>query len=141
MALRFFTSAALLSAAALSGFGQQAPDDAPVASAHVAGPHGLEGWTLNSPLPDDSTHERYPFTLVIARNGRALRKIPGSAFVWHWIFWNDGRQVAYESGPLHFGMSCNLYDLASGRDVESVDCWRGIPDKSPAWLVALEKPH
>jgi hypothetical protein len=80
-----------------------------------------------------------PFTLVIARNGKVLRKIDGNAFIWHWIFWNEGRAVAYESGPLHFGMQCELYDLKTGRVLESVDCWRGIPDDAPAWLVALEK--
>jgi hypothetical protein len=80
-----------------------------------------------------------PFTLVIARNGKVLRKIDGNAFIWHWIFWNEGRAVAYESGPLHFGMQCELYDLKTGRVLESVDCWRGIPDNAPAWLVALEK--
>ena len=116
----------------------QSSDEKPVESAHVAGPHGLEGWTLNGPIPDDSNHEKYPFTLVIARNGRIWRKIDGSAFVWRWIFWDDGRKVAYESGPLHFGMSCNLYELASGRILKSVDCWQGIPENAPGWLEALE---
>ena len=116
----------------------RAQQDDLVESPHVAGPCGLEGWTLSGPIPDDSSHEDYPFTLVIARQGKIWRRIAGGAFVWNWIFWDDGRKVAYESGPLHFGMSCNLYDLASGRILHSVDCWRGIPDNAPAWLQALE---
>ena len=121
---------------------QQAPEDRPVESAHTAGPHGLEGWTLNSPLPGENNGDRYPFTLVIAQNGKVMRKINGSAaFIWRWIFWDDGRQIAYESGPLHFGMQCELYDLKTGKVLDSVDCWQGIPDNSPAWLVALENSH
>lgn len=130
---------ALLIPGALGSPQQKHKDDRPIESEHVAGPHGLEGWTLNSLLPDDTSQERYPFTLVIAENGKVLRKINGSAFIWHWIFWNEGREVAYESGPLHFGMQCELYDLKTGRVLESVDCWRGIPDNAPGWLVALEK--
>jgi hypothetical protein len=131
---------ALVIFSAQLAFAQQAHEDHPVESAHVAGPHGLEGWTLDSPLPGENNSDRYPFTLVIARNGKVVRKIQGSAaFVWRWIFWDDGRQVAYETGPLHFGMSCELYDLQTGKVLESVDCWQGIPDNSPAWLVALEK--
>lgn len=112
--------------------------DAPVESKHVAGPHGLEGWTLDSLLPGESTGDRYPFTLVIARNGKVIRKISDGPFVWRWIFWDEGRQIAYETGPLHFSMQCNLLDLATGRTVASFDCWQGIPDNAPAWLDALE---
>jgi hypothetical protein len=130
---------ALLIPGALGNPQQNHQEDRPVESEHIAGPHGLEGWTLIGVLPDDSSHEQYPFTLVIAKNGKVLRKINGSAFIWRWIFWNDGRQVAYESGPLHFGMECELYDLKTGRVLHSVDCWRGIPGNAPAWLVALEK--
>jgi hypothetical protein len=131
--------AALLAAVAACSGAPRAQDGRLVESPHVSGPHGFEGWTLNGPIPDAGSHERYPFTLVLAQNGKVLRKINGKAFIWHWIFWNDGRQVAYESGPLHFGMQCELYDLKTGRVVQSVDCWQGIPDNAPAWLVALEK--
>jgi len=51
------------------------------------------------------------FTLVLARNGHRLRRIEGEPIIWKWMFWADGRQVAYETGPLHFGMSCVLADV------------------------------
>ncbi|MFZ0394459.1 MAG: hypothetical protein WCF17_22630 [Terracidiphilus sp.] len=139
MKMRSIFVAALIFAGVLLAGAAQAADDRPVQSPHIAGPHGLEGWTLNWPLPDNqNAGERYPSTLVIARNGKVLRKIEGGGFVWNWIFWDDGRKVAYESGPLHFGLACNLYDLAKGRDVASFDCFHGIPDNAPAWLQALE---
>lgn len=114
------------------------PADKPIPSAHRAGPDGLEGWTLDSPIPDHPG-ETFPFTLVIARKGHVLRKIEGDPFVWQRIFWNDGREIAYESGPLHFGLQCNLVSVATGKQLASYDCFHGIPDNTPDWLKALEK--
>ena len=53
-----------------------------VESRHVAGPDGLAAWTLNGPIADDSNHDVYPFTLIIARNRKVVRKIKGDAFIW-----------------------------------------------------------
>lgn len=107
-------------------------------SEHRAGPHGLEGWTLQGPLPD-GPDDKYPFVLVIARNGKEFRRFEGSAFVWKWMFVADGRQVAYESGPLHFGMSCILADIETGRELSTYDCYRELPPDAPDWVKALEE--
>jgi hypothetical protein len=106
-------------------------------SEHRAGPHGLEGWTLKGPLPD-GPEDKYPFVLVIARNGREIRRFNGSAFVWKWMFVADGRQVAYESGPLHFSATCILADIETGRELEAYDCWSELPPDAPDWVEALE---
>ncbi len=58
------------------------------------------------------------------------------------MFQDDGKSVAFESGPLHFAMACVLIEIASGKELERVDCFR-YPDKPPAggwpqWLVKLE---
>jgi hypothetical protein len=108
-------------------------------AAHMKGPHGLEGWTVDRPLPDSrADQEKFPFSLVIARSGRIVRKIQGDPFVWRWIFWAGGRQIAYESGPLHFGMTCKLIDLATGLELGAQDCYHGVPEDAPAWEKALE---
>lgn len=131
--------AALIVAAA--GNTQTAPPaKQPTPSAHRAGPDGLAGWTLDSPIPDHPGGT-FPFTLVIAHNGRVIRKIDGDPFVWQWIFWSDGRQVAYESGPLHFGLQCILVSVATGKQLASYDCFHGVPDNAPAWLKTLEGEH
>jgi hypothetical protein len=119
---------------------QPAQPARPAESTHIQGPEGTEGWTLDSPIPD-RPNETFPFTLVIARKGRVLRKIDGDPFVWQWIFWNNGRQVAYESGPLHFGLQCTLLNVRTGKKLASYDCFHGVPNEAPAWLEALEKVH
>jgi len=111
----------------------------PTKSDYIQGPHGYEGWTLNSPVPGSGYgDEKLPLTLVVARNGHILRRISGDGFVWNWIFWADGRQVAYESGPLHFGLACVLYDLKKGRELSRVDCYHDLPQNAPDWVRALE---
>ena len=113
--------------------------DKPRESEHRSGPNGLAGWTLESPIPDSNYgDQRFAFTLVLARNGRRLRRIAGAPIIWKWIFWNDGRQVAYETGPLHFGMSCVLADTNSGRELEKLDCYHQLPANVPPWVTALD---
>jgi hypothetical protein len=109
-------------------------------SAHRIGPHGLAGWTLDYPFPDHP-EDHYPRVLVISRNGRVITRITGKHYIWNWIFWNDGRQVAYEDGPPHFIMSCILADVVTGRHLEDVDCFMPSPDGSPSWLNALQSVH
>ena len=116
------------------------PPEQPTQSEHRAGADGLEGWTLNYTIPDHP-NERFPHTLVIARQGHIIRKIDGDGFVWNWMFWANGKQVAYESGPLHFGLQCNLADVHTGKQLASYDCFHGIPENAPEWLRALEKAH
>jgi len=106
-------------------------------SKHRAGPHGLEGWTLEGPIPDHP-NDKFPFVLVIARNGREIRRIHGNAFIWRWMFVADGRQIAYESGPLHSSITCILADIETGREVEVYDCYRELPKDAPDWVEALE---
>ena len=112
--------------------------DKPTETEHRTGPHGLEGWTLEYPLPDlNYGDERFALTLVLARNGHRLRRIEGEPIIWKWMFWADGRQVAYETGPLHFGMSCVLADVKTGRKLERLDCYHELPTNVPAWVTAL----
>jgi hypothetical protein len=113
------------------------PSEKPTQSRHKQGPNGLEGWTLNYTLPD-YPGQQFPMTLVIARNGRILWRIEGDAFIWKWMFWEDGRQVIYESGPLHFGLSCVQFDLKKGHEISRFDCYQELPENAPAWAEALE---
>lgn len=107
-------------------------------SAHRRGANGFEGWTISYPVVGGSSNEKYPMMLVIARDGHVLHRISGEPFVWKWIFWAGGREVAYEAAPLHFSLECILANSATGRRLASYDCFHGIPEKAPSWLSALE---
>jgi hypothetical protein len=131
----------------LSGFPQYAQSprgtksgSKPTESEHVKGPHGLEAWTITWPLSKDiyQGEGRFAFALVLARNGVVIRRIEGSPIIWNWIFWSDGQQIAYETGPLHFSMMCVLIDTETGRRLSDYDCYT-YPKTTPDWVNALEK--
>ena len=137
-----FASAILLadlSANAQTPRGAQ-PNSKPTESRHLRGPDGYEGWTLDYPVVGRSADERYPMTLVIARDGRVFRQIEGHPFIWKWMFWSDGQQVAYETGPLHFYMSCVLIDTKTGHEIASFACeYQDLPDSAPGALKTLTR--
>jgi hypothetical protein len=115
------------------------PADKPTESAHTPGPDGLEGWTLEWPVPGSGYgDERFAFTLVVARHGHIIRRISGAPIIWKWIFWADGRQVAYETGPFHLGETCFLIRLSDGRKLDSYDCYHNLPPAKPDWVKALD---
>lgn len=124
---------ALLLAGAVTAHASQ--PSKPIESAHRAGPNGLEGWIENTPFAHG---QRYPTTLVIAQRGRVIRRIKGDPFVWKWRFWEDGKQVVYQTGSLHFNLSCIRVDLSSGRQLANDDCYRELTDAAPAWEKALQ---
>ncbi|WP_321818351.1 MULTISPECIES: hypothetical protein [unclassified Paraburkholderia] len=100
---------------------------------HVS-PNGLHGWIERHSFADGQS---YPTTLVIARGTRRIRQIEGAPFVWGWIFWQHGNLVAYKTGSLHFNMSCVLFDISSGRQLASLDCYHDVDDSAPAWEKSL----
>ena len=111
----------------------------PVASSHCKGPDGLEGWKLLYRLPDNlyDPHERLPLALVLSNKGRVLHRIDGDPIIWDWFF-VDNQKVALETGPLHFGMTCELIDVQSGKVLESYDCYNETPSNPPDWVQTLE---
>lgn len=120
----------------LGGFAQSGSK--PIESAHVSGPNGLEGWTLSYVIEGVEDQGPLPTTLVISRNGKIVRRIHDEPFLWKWKFESNGKFVAYEKGPLHFSMDCELVDLASGKLIANYDCYHMSPPKVPHWVEELE---
>ena len=104
-------------------------------SAHRDGPNGLEGWTESLPVEGQG---ELPAVLVIARNHRLLRRIADGPFIWKWMFLPGGKQVAFETGPLHFSLSCELMTLSTGKVTAVVDCLHDLPVNAPDWVRRLE---
>jgi hypothetical protein len=111
----------------------------PTESRHQHGPNGLEAWTLDYLVPGET--ESYPEILVIARNGRILRKIDGNPFIWSWKFFENGQQVGYEIGALHFDVTCVLLDLSTGKHLANYDCYHELPKPIPSWVKELQNLH
>src|SRR5579871_1910371 len=109
----------------------------PVESEHRHGPNGWDGWTLNYTIPDHPG-ERFPMTLVLAQNGRIVRRIEDGPFIWRWMFVAEGHRVAYETGPLHFSATCVLIDTKTGKRLDDYDCWQELPSDAPDWVKQLE---
>lgn len=109
-------------------------------SPHVKGPNGLEGWTLLYPVDN---RDEEPTKLVIARKGKIIRQFKGDPFIWAWMFLKNGKQIAFETGPLHFGMACVLVNVSAANELERVDCFtypKNPPSGGwPRWVDELEK--
>uniref|UniRef100_UPI003F491B1C hypothetical protein n=1 Tax=Cupriavidus yeoncheonensis TaxID=1462994 RepID=UPI003F491B1C len=122
----------LLAGAALA---QTSPANKPIESTHRAGQNGLEGWIESYPFEDGQS---YPTTLVVAQGRHVIRRIKGDPFVWRWMFWENEKQVAYQTGSLHFNLWCVLVDIPSGRELAHHDCYRELADDAPAWVKSLQ---
>lgn len=104
-------------------------------------PDGVtRGWLVEEPVPnatDDPSQDwrRYSWRLVIARHGKVIRRVKSDQSFWSWNFWNRGREVVVQEGPLHGQSSFRRIDLRSGKDLEE---WNGDVDdpKVPAWVKA-----
>jgi hypothetical protein len=110
----------------------------PRQTVHVRGPNGLEGWKLTSIIETLENQGPLPTELVLARRGRIIRHVKDEAFIWNWMFLPDGRHVAYETGPLHFGVDCVLLNIKNGRTVRALDCGNSHGGATPGWVKSLE---
>ena len=106
-------------------------------SPHRRGPHGLQGWTINYPIPN---YDSMPRTLVIAHGGHILHRVEGRPLIFTWMFQDDGARVAYSTGPLHFEELCVLIDTATGKELANYDCFHDPAGAAaPAWVKLLEQ--
>jgi hypothetical protein len=77
-------------------------------------------------------------TLVIYRAGHVLHRFRADQVLWDWDFRDDGKQVAYSSGPTHGGAAeCVLRDVESGRIV--AHWWVKSASEPPSWALGLNQ--
>lgn len=98
------------------------------------------GWVRSIPWPDQEDESqrwrRIGTDVVIARDGKVVRRFSGVT-IWDWDFWNGGREIVYEAGPVHGETGCFRMSISTGKLLEEWpgDC-RHLPDNAPAWVKA-----
>ena len=76
--------------------------------------------------------------LVLYRAGRILRSFSTEQTFWGWEFQENGKRVAYSTGPTHGGAAeCVLRDVDSGRIIARYDIHSGA--EQPAWARKLRQ--
>ena len=103
----------------------------------IANDHQTLGWLVVYPNPDpDRSWEKLYGELVLWRDGKVLRRFSTEQVFWSWGFWQEGKQVAFHTGPLHGAGRSELHDLATGRLVAAFDeDANGTP---PDWAESLD---
>jgi hypothetical protein len=82
----------------------------------ITNDHQTVGWLVEYPNPDaDRSWEKLYGKLVLWRNGKVLRRFSTEVVFWSWGFWQDGKQVAFHTGPLHGAGRSELHDVETGR--------------------------
>ena len=109
----------------------------------LGGPHGLKACTLSYLVPElappghATMDDILPQRLIVYRYGRRLFSEKDGPFIWNFAFLEDGRELAFEQGPLHFGMMCHLVLSATGEEIGREECF-SPNDKSSKWVRDLE---
>src|SRR5579875_1521715 len=120
-ALNIAVAVVLVSGQALwSQAAPRADTDKPTVSDRKAAADGVtEGWLLDYPWPDQDdpsqSWRKIAGTLVLARHGKAIRKVQADSTFWNWSFWRGGLEVVYQEGPVHGPTDCVRMDVATGR--------------------------
>jgi hypothetical protein len=123
------------------------PDLAPYQEC-LNGPRGFRACSISFFVPNRSPPGRasdddvLPQRLVVYRNGRRLYAKDGSPFIWEFGFLDDGEKLAFQAGPLHFGMRCTLVVASTGKELDSHPCFTNDDvDAAPSWVRTLSVPH
>ena len=100
-------------------------------------PDGTVGWLAEYKVEGVS----YPIagTLIIWRAGKIIRRFQTGQSFYSWMFYAQGKQVAYHVGPLHGELKshCELHDATSGRLLAVWDGDIESGSNRPAWTKGL----
>jgi hypothetical protein len=114
-------------------------------AAQISPDHRTVGWLVLYPFPVPASESgakyarEHPIAgkLVIYRAGRVVRAISTDQTFWDWRFEDQGRRVAYSTGPTHGrAAECVLLDLSTGKTAAR---WSVGTGKAPAWAANLRQ--
>ena len=100
--------------------------------------HGTAGW-LAIYYPDPQNRGmQIAGDLVLYRNGKILQRFRTEQTFWDWQFQDDGKRVAYSTGPTHGGAAeCVLRDSETGYVIARYHI-HGAAEQ-PAWALTLRQ--
>lgn len=94
------------------------------------------GWLVE--YPNCCTSYDIPLKLAVLNSGRVRHLFGGSQMIWDWDFKDDGRNVAYSTGPTHGGAAeCTLADVETGKIV--AHWWVRDDQTPPVWAQSLRR--
>jgi hypothetical protein len=103
----------------------------------ITNDHQTLGWLVVYPNPDPNrSWEKLYGKLVLWRDGKVMRRFSTEQVFWSWGFWQDGKQVAFHTGPLHGSGRFELHDVATGRLVAAVN--EETTQTLPDWAQSLD---
>jgi hypothetical protein len=100
------------------------------------------GWLVMYPYPRSSPKDYDPGpiagSLVLYRAEKVLHQFRTEQVFWDWQFGDDGKRVAYSTGPTHGGAAqCVLREVDSGLVIET---WAvGGGQQPPQWAEGLRR--
>lgn len=91
------------------------------------------GWTVE--YENCCTSYPVPTVLLVYQDEKHIQKIADGQMIWNWIFWQNGEEVAVQTGPTH-GDQCTfrLYDVKSAKTLSEESCHQS---KLPDWASLL----
>jgi hypothetical protein len=103
----------------------------------ITNDHQTLGWLVVYPNPDPNrSWEKLYGKLALWRDGKVVRRFSTEQVFWSWGFWQDGKQVAFHTGPLHGAGRFELHDLETGRLVAAID--EDVTGTLPDWAQSLD---
>ncbi len=118
------------------------PSQAAFSSPLISPDRMTVGWLVMYPYPRSSPEDYdpgpIPGSLVLYRTEKILHQFTTLQVFWDWQFRDDGKRVAYSTGPTHGGAAqCVLREVDSGRVIETWAVAGG--QQPPLWAEGLRR--
>ncbi len=97
----------------------------------------LVGWVRRGTVEDEKGRviEEFRAEIVVYQNEHHRKVISGDMTIWNWKFWENGKKIAFCTGPTHGYCFFRLYDLESGHVID--ECNKSDSTDCPAWAKDL----
>ncbi len=97
----------------------------------------LVGWVRRGRVEDEKGRviNEFRAEIVVYQNRNQRKVISGDMTIWNWKFWENGKKIAFCTGPTHGYCFFKLYDLEKGHIID--ECNKSDSTDCPAWAKDL----